>query len=96
LKATLEDADVEPVRLPARSPDLNAQIEGFHLSLKQECLDRLILFGERSLRNAVAQLLLHFHGERNHQGLDNNLTEPGKKSGRLTATFNVLNGLVDF
>ena len=39
-RTILKDADVEPVRLPARSPDLNAQIERFHLSLKQECLDR--------------------------------------------------------
>jgi transposase InsO family protein len=76
-RAILKDADVEPVRLPAKSPDLNAQIGRFHLSQKQECLDRLIFFGERSLRNAVAQFISHYHAERNHQGLHNELIEPG-------------------
>ncbi len=47
----VKDAEVEPVRLPARSPHLNSHIERFHLSLKQECLDKVIFFGERSLRN---------------------------------------------
>ena len=44
-------------------------------------LDRMIFFGERSLRKAVAQFLLHYHGERNHQGLDNMLIEPGEEVG---------------
>lgn len=63
-------AGVEPVRLPPRSPNLNAWIERFHRSLKAECLERMIFFREHSLRNAVRKFLLHYHGERNHQGLD--------------------------
>ncbi|MCG8585894.1 MAG: hypothetical protein MI757_14400 [Pirellulales bacterium] len=39
---TLADEDVEPVRLPTRSPNLNAFAERFVLSLKQDCLDRMI------------------------------------------------------
>jgi len=74
----LQQADVTPVRLPARSPNLNAHIERFHLSLKQECLDRMILFGERSVRMAVCQFLEHYHRERNHQGLGNRLIQPGE------------------
>ena len=81
-RTILQESGVEPVRLPARSPNLNSHLERFHLSLKAECLDRMIFFGERSLRNAVAQFLLHFHGERNHQGLDNKLIEPATEVGQ--------------
>src|SRR5438132_7780786 len=72
-RTILEDAAVEPVLLPPRSPNLNAHLERFHRSLKEECLDRLIFFGEHSLRNAVQEFLAHYHSERNHQGLDNRL-----------------------
>jgi hypothetical protein len=42
-------------------------------SIKEECLDRLIPIGERHFRRAVAEYVEHYHGERNHQGLDNRL-----------------------
>ena len=51
-------------------------------SVKEECLERMIFFGERSLQNAVADFLVHYHQERNHQGLDNKLIEPGEEVGR--------------
>jgi transposase InsO family protein len=44
---------VEPVLLPPRSPNLNAHLERFHRSLKEELLDGMIFFGETALRNAV-------------------------------------------
>ena len=50
-------------------------------SLKEECLDRLILFGEPSLRQAVGQFLEHYHTERNHQGLGNRLIDVGAEVG---------------
>ncbi len=75
-RAFLSNEDVEPVRLPPRSPNMNAHLERFFGSLKSECLNRLILFGEKSLRNAVGQFLLHYHTERPHQGLGNELIEP--------------------
>ena len=81
-RSLLEDAGVKPVRLPARSPNLNAHLERFHRSLKEECLDRMIFFGENSLRKAIAEFLTHFHSERKHQGLNNRLIEPGEKVGR--------------
>jgi transposase InsO family protein len=80
-RSILKDAGVEPVRLPARSPNLNSYVERFHRSLKEECLERMIFFGERSLRNAVGQFLSHFHSERNHQGLGNKIIEPGEEVG---------------
>lgn len=69
-------ANVKPVRLPPRSPNMNAHLERFFGSLKSECLNRLILFGEKSLRNAVSQFLFHYHTERPHQGLGNELLVP--------------------
>jgi putative transposase len=72
----LESAGVRPVRLPPRSPNLNAFAERFVRSIKEECLSRMILVGEGSLRRAVAQFCEHYHGERNHQGLGNKIIEP--------------------
>jgi putative transposase len=68
-------AGVESIRLPARSPNLNAFAERFVRSIKSECLDHLILVGERSLRRAVDEFCAHYHEERNHQGLENKLIE---------------------
>lgn len=80
-RSLLSDSAVEPLLLPPRSPNLNAHLERFFGSLKSECLDQLIFFGERSLRNAVNQYLIHYHTERNHQGLGNQLIKPEAKVG---------------
>ena len=80
-RSVLEQSGVEPVILPPRSPNLNSHLERFFGSLKSECLDRLILFGDRSLRNACREYLSHYHGERNHQGLGNRLIEPSGGTG---------------
>jgi transposase InsO family protein len=83
-RAILEGAGVEPVLLPPRSPNLNAHLERFNRSLKDECLCKLIFFGEAMLRKAVQAFLDHYHGEHNHQGLDNRLIEPGPEVGQKT------------
>ena len=69
----LKSAGTNCLKLPARSPNLNAHPEGWIQSLRSECLDKLILFGERSLRHAVREYVEHYNGERSHQSLDNNL-----------------------
>ena len=74
--STLKVVGVESVKLPPRSPNLNAYAERFVRSIKQSCLERLILFGETSLRTAVQKFVVHYHSERNHQGLDNRLIQP--------------------
>ena len=51
-------------------------------TIKESCLERLILFGETSVRRAAAEFTLHYHGERNHQGLNNKLICPDPKSFR--------------
>ena len=71
-----------PGRLPPRSPDLNPHIERFHLSIKSECLSKMIFFSEKMLRNAVRQYLEHYHAARNHQSLGNQIIAPGDEVGR--------------
>ena len=75
-RTLLKGAGVEVVRLPYRSPNLNAYAERFVRSIKDECLSRMIFFGERSLRRATREYAAHYHRERNHQGIDNRLIEP--------------------
>jgi transposase InsO family protein len=80
-RGLLEQSGVHCVRLPHRSPNLNAHIERFIRSIKEECLHRMIFFGEKSLRNAVREFVSHYHRERNHQGLGNQIIEPGEGLG---------------
>ncbi len=72
-RATLKDSDVEALRLPARSPNLNAFAERFVLSAKSECLSRLVPLGENHLRRAMSAFVSHYHSERHHQGLGGQL-----------------------
>jgi putative transposase len=72
-EALLKAAGVEPIRLPLRSPNLNAHGERFVRSIKEEVLERMMMLGERALYDAIHQFLAHDHAERNHQGLDNRL-----------------------
>jgi transposase InsO family protein len=64
----LEDAGVHIARTPRQGPNCNAYAERFVLSIKSECLDRVTLFGESSLRRAVAEYVEQHHSERAHRG----------------------------
>jgi len=72
----IESGDIKPLPLPARSPNLNAFSERWVKSVKDDCLSKLILFGETSLRRALHDYLVHYHAERNHQGKGNVLLFP--------------------
>ena len=72
-------------KLPARSPNLNAYAERFVRSIKDECLEQLILVGERSLRRAVQEYVEHYHGERPHQGIGNTVPFPSGEEGGNTS-----------
>jgi putative transposase len=76
----LADIDVKSVKLPPRSPNLNAHAERFVRTIKESCLERMILFGEESLRTAIHNFVAHYHAERNHQGLGNRLIIPQAES----------------
>jgi len=74
-ESILKGAGVQPVRLPPRSPNLNAHAERFVRSVKEECLGHLILLSEEQLRYVLTEYLKHYHHERIHQGI-NKIIEP--------------------
>ena len=73
---SLDREGVKPVRCRVRAPNCNAFAERFVRSIREECLDRMILFGEASLRRALKEYGVHYHSERNHQGVGSRLLEP--------------------
>jgi putative transposase len=97
----LEAVGVRAVKLPPRSPNLNAHLERWNRSVKEEGLSKLIFFGEASLRRALLQYVSHFHTERNHQGKGNVILFPetadrvGQCSGDVR-TRERLGGLLKF
>jgi transposase InsO family protein len=72
----VQGAGVRMVLTPIQAPNANAHAEGFVRSMRAECLERLICFGERRLLRALDEFVAHYHGERNHQGLGNELITP--------------------
>jgi putative transposase len=80
-RSILEVEGVNCLRLPPRSPNLTPHIERFMRTIKEECLNRMIFFGEDFLRNAIRAFLVHYLQERNHQGLGNMLIDPSKEVG---------------
>jgi putative transposase len=83
-RSLLKQSGVDPVRLPSHSPNVNAIAKRFVRSVKSECIDRMIFFGETMLRRALHSYLQHYHQERNHQGLGNRLIEPNPDVGQAT------------
>jgi putative transposase len=77
-KSILLASGLPPLRLPARSPNRNALAARWVRSVKQECLSKLILFSEASLKTVLADYLTHDHAERNHQGKHNLLLFPAR------------------
>jgi len=71
----LGDAGIRVVQTPYQAPNANAYAERFVRSINAECLDRLVPIGERHFRRAMAEYVEHYHWERNHQGLANELIE---------------------
>jgi hypothetical protein len=93
--ATKPSGRVEPLVLPARSPNLNAYAERWVRSVKEECLSKVVLFGKRSLRRALSEYVEHFHAERNHQGKGNALLFPGVRTSAATGLFNAASDWAD-
>ncbi len=83
----LKDSGVKVLRLPARSPNLNAYAERFVLSVKSECLNRVIPLRENHLRSTITAFLRHYHGERPHQGLNNCLIDADETAGRTVGSI---------
>ena len=83
-KRILHDAGVTVVRTAYQAPNMNAIAERWVLSVKSECLNRMIFFGEESLRRALREYCVHHHTERPHQGLGNELVAPGSTTSSPT------------
>jgi transposase InsO family protein len=75
VRTRLGEAGIRVVQTPYQAPNANAYAERLVRSIKQECLNRVIPFGERHLRRTIAEYVEHYHCERNHQGLDNALID---------------------
>ena len=73
--AILGERGVKCVRIPAQSPNCNPHAERFVETIKYECLNHLVLFGERHLRYVIKEFMAHYHRERFHQGLGGQLIE---------------------
>jgi hypothetical protein len=80
----VQGAGVRIVLTPVQAPNANAYAERFVRSIREECLDRLILVGRRRLLRALHEFVAPYHGERNHQGLGNELITPATRSLRAT------------
>jgi transposase InsO family protein len=97
----LRSAGIEPVLLPPHSPNLNAHLERWNRSVKEECLSKMILFGEASLQYVLSNYVQHYHSERNHQVKGNVILFPvaadriGESSGEIR-TRQRLGGLLKF
>jgi len=77
-KSLLRAEGIKCVPIPAKAPDCSAFAERWVLAVKSECLNKMIFFGVNSLRRAINDFVDHYHGERNHQGLENKLIEPAR------------------
>ena len=90
---------MKPLRLPPRSPNLNAYAERWIGSIRRECFAKVIPLGERHLRQIVREYVDHYHGERPHQSRGNKLIAPmndnAAVSGRVVRRKR-LGGLLNF
>ncbi len=75
-RRTLGAAGIRCLRTPKQSPNLNAYAERFVWSIKHECLNKMILFGEAHVRHVINEYLEHYNFERPHQGLGNTTITP--------------------
>ena len=81
--AIIRSAGIKPIKLPPRSPNLNAFSERWVKSVKSEILEKQVLFGKKSLQYVLREYVAHYHKERNHQGLDNTIPFPSDEVGNI-------------
>jgi transposase InsO family protein len=95
----LKAAGTAAVKLPPQSPNLNAFAERFVKSIKTECVEQFVLFGEEALRHVIREYLAHYHAERNHQGIANLRPFPDRRLETREGTIvkaERLGGLLNF
>ena len=72
----LQSGGVTCVPIPAQSPNCNPYAERFVKTVRTECLEPFVIFGQRHLRHLLQEFLAHYHTERFHQGLGGQLIRP--------------------
>ena len=94
----LATAGIRMIRTPFLAPNCNAHAERFVRSIKEECLDRMIPNGERHLRRTLAEFVAHYHRERNHQGVGNDLIDhlPRQRAGGPIRRRQRVGGLLSY
>ena len=75
-RQTLADVGIRVVQTPFQAPNCNAYAERFVRSIKEECLNRVVVLGEAHLRRTLTAFVAHYHRERNHQGIHDRLIAP--------------------
>ena len=75
-RRTLADIGIRVVQTPFQAPNCNAHAERFVRSIKEECLNWVVVLGEAHLRRTLTEFVAHYHRERNHQGLHDQLIAP--------------------
>jgi len=76
----LESGGVKCVPIPAKSPNCNPHAERVVRTVRNECLDHFVVFGERHLRHLLSKFVAHYHSERYHQGIGSKLIRPRPSS----------------
>jgi len=92
----LKAGGIEPIKSMPLAPNFNPFIERFIRSIKYECLDRMLIFGEAHLRHVIQNYVEHYHFERAHQSLDNDIIEPPPKGTGEIVCHERLGGLLKF
>ena len=75
-RAILRAGGIKPIKTTVASPNLNPFAERFVRSIKYECLNKMLILGESHLRYVVNEYMEHYHTERPHQGIGNNIIDP--------------------
>jgi transposase InsO family protein len=96
-KSILEGSGVEILMTAYQAPNMDAHAERFVRSIRSECLDQMIFVGRTSLEKAIAEYVAHYHHERSHQGLGNEIVSkvPVQREGAIEASER-LSGLLKY
>jgi putative transposase len=99
--ALLKSEGVKCVPIPAQSPNCNPHAERFVKTVRSECLQHFVIFGERHLRHLLREFVCHYHGERFHQALDGQLIRPPASASNDNGTATIhcrsrLGGLLNY
>jgi len=89
-KLLLNSDGITSVAIPAQSPNCNPHAERFIRSVRNECLDHFIVFGESHLRHLVKQYVAHYNAERFHQGMDGKLLTQNADSANDNGTIGTI------